>query len=123
MPPSPDCGRRNMFDLETTIAEWRRQMIAAGLRNPEALDELESHLRDDVEQQVFSGINEARAFELAVRRIGEAVELKREFVRGTVLTSTMSPKFLRYCCIGSAVFILLINTWTLLVYELSPAER
>ena len=39
-----------MFDLDQAIVAWRRQMIAAGFNSAETLDELESHLRDDVEQ-------------------------------------------------------------------------
>lgn len=68
-----------MFDLDNAIAEWRRQMAAAGIKNPETLDELESHLRDDVEQQSRSGLSGRQAFEAAVRRIGQAAALKCEF--------------------------------------------
>jgi|SRR5437867_1623996 len=32
--------------LEKAIAEWRRQMLAAGVKTPVPLDELGSHLRD-----------------------------------------------------------------------------
>ena len=44
-----------MFDLEQEIKAWRRRMLAAGLKGPIPLDEFESHLRDDVEQQVRAG--------------------------------------------------------------------
>ena len=43
-----------MFNLNQAIAEWRKQMAASGINLPEALDELESHLREDVDQQVRS---------------------------------------------------------------------
>ena len=39
-----------MFDLEQAIAEWRKQMLAAGIKAPVPLDELESHLREEVEE-------------------------------------------------------------------------
>ena len=39
-----------MFNLDQSITEWRRQMLAAGIKTPALLDELESHLRDDVRQ-------------------------------------------------------------------------
>jgi hypothetical protein len=39
-----------MFDLEQSIATWRRQMLDAGIKAPVPLEELESHLRDDIEQ-------------------------------------------------------------------------
>ncbi|MEO8428483.1 MAG: permease prefix domain 1-containing protein [Verrucomicrobiota bacterium] len=68
-----------MFDLEHSIAEWRRQMRAAGIKAPTPLDELESHLRDDVEQQMQPGVTAQQAFEAAVHRIGQATTLKAEF--------------------------------------------
>jgi hypothetical protein len=43
------------------------------------LEELESHLRDDVEQQMQSGLNAQQAFENSVQRIGHANKLKSEF--------------------------------------------
>jgi hypothetical protein len=68
-----------MPNLDEKIAEWRRQMTAAGVKNPVLLDELESHLREDVEQQVLSGAQAQQAFEAAVRRMGRADALKAEF--------------------------------------------
>ena len=68
-----------MFDPEKTIAEWRRQMLAAGINTPVPLEELESHLRDDIEQQMRSGVNAQWAFEAAVQRMGQASALKSEF--------------------------------------------
>ena len=38
-----------MFDLDHAIRQWRRQMANDGVRRPEALDELESHLREEIE--------------------------------------------------------------------------
>ena len=68
-----------MFDLEQSIAEWRRQMLAAGIKTPVPLEELEIHLREDIERQMKSGLSAQQAFEIAVGRIGQAPELKREF--------------------------------------------
>jgi hypothetical protein len=68
-----------MFDLEQSIEEWRRQMLSAGIKTPVPLEELESHLRDDVEQQVRSGSSAQQAFEIAVGRIGQAKSLRMEF--------------------------------------------
>jgi hypothetical protein len=70
-----------MFDLDRAIAEWRGQMLAAGIRTPVPLEELESHLREDVEQQISSGLNAQQAFEAAVLRIGRAGALKQEFTK------------------------------------------
>ena len=68
-----------MFDLEQSIADWRQQMLAAGIQTPAPLDELESHLRDDIAEQKKSGMSEPMAFEAAVQRIGRADEIKAEF--------------------------------------------
>ena len=68
-----------MFDLEKSIAEWRQQMLAAGIKQPVPLEELESHLRENIEQQMRSGLNAEKAFESAVQNIGQAKPLKIEF--------------------------------------------
>jgi len=68
-----------MFNLERAILEWRVQLVAAGVNNPEIVDELESHLREDCARRVESGESEERAFELAVQSVGQASVLKDEF--------------------------------------------
>jgi hypothetical protein len=68
-----------MFNLEQSITDWRRQMLVAGIKSPMTLDELEIHLREEIEQQMKSGLNERAAFEIAARRIGKGNELKGEF--------------------------------------------
>jgi hypothetical protein len=68
-----------MFNLEQSIAEWRKQMFATGIKSPVPLEELESHLREDIAQQMQSGLSAQRAFEIAVKKIGQASELKKEF--------------------------------------------
>lgn len=70
-----------MFDLEQSISKWRQQMLAAGIKSPVPLEELESHLREDIEQQVRAGADEARAFEIAAQRIGSPAPLKKEFMK------------------------------------------
>jgi hypothetical protein len=68
-----------MFDLNQAIAEWRNQMSASGIKTSEVLDELESHLRDDVDQQLRAGLNAEQVFGTSVRQIGQAEMLKAEF--------------------------------------------
>jgi hypothetical protein len=68
-----------MFDLQKSIAEWRRQMLAAGIPTPVPLEELESHLREDIAQQMQLGLSAQQAFGIAMEKIGQAPELKREF--------------------------------------------
>jgi hypothetical protein len=68
-----------MFDLEQAISAWRRQLAAGGVKSPEILDELESHLRDDVEQRMRSGLAAKQAFEAAAQQMGPVMVLKTEF--------------------------------------------
>jgi hypothetical protein len=70
-----------MPELEQQIADWRKQMLAAGIRSPDPLNELECHLRDDLEHQIGSGSDEQKAFEAAVKHIGVPIALQREFQR------------------------------------------
>lgn len=68
-----------MFELEQEILKWRRQMTGGGIKSPRVLAELESHLRDDVEEQERAGASAQRAFETAVQRLGQAAALECEF--------------------------------------------
>ena len=68
-----------MFDLEQSIADWRRQMLAAGIKTPVPLEELEIHLREEVERQMKSGLDEAEAFKASVQKIGQAHMIRDEF--------------------------------------------
>jgi hypothetical protein len=68
-----------MPDLEKSIAEWRRQMLAAGIKSPVPLEELEIHLREEIEQLMKSGLSGQDAFEIAIRQIGQPKRLNNEF--------------------------------------------
>jgi len=68
-----------MFNLEQSIAQWRVQMLAAGIKSPVPLEELEIHLREEIERQIKSGLNERQAFEISIQQIGQAQTLDREF--------------------------------------------
>ena len=68
-----------MFNLEHSIAEWRRQMLAAGIKAPVPLDELEIHLREEIERQTKSGFNGQKAFDISAQQIGQPKILNHEF--------------------------------------------
>jgi hypothetical protein len=70
-----------MFDLEQSITDWRKQMLAAGIKTPVPLEELESHLREEIERQTRSGLSVQQAFDSAVQQIGQAKTLKSEFAK------------------------------------------
>jgi hypothetical protein len=81
-----------MFNLEQAIADWRQNMLAAGIETPVPLEELELHLREEIERQVRAGLEAQEAFDQATQRIGEAQSLKAEFKK---LPTTPHDKFQR----------------------------
>lgn len=68
-----------MFNLEQTITNWRQQMRAAGIRSPQVLEELEGHLREEIEQQIKSGLDARTALERAAQEIGGPNRIQNEF--------------------------------------------
>jgi hypothetical protein len=56
-------------------------MRAAGVTSPVPLDELESHLREDVEKQMESGLGEQEAFDRAIQNIGKPRIVHTEFAK------------------------------------------
>jgi hypothetical protein len=67
------------MNLEKNISDWRRQMLAAGIKAPVPLEELESHLREEIERQMKSGLDWQTAFEISIRHFGQPKELHGEF--------------------------------------------
>ena len=67
-----------MFSLDQSSTEWRRQMLAAGIKTSELM-ELESHLHEEIERQIRLGAPKEKAFALAIARIGSPRMLKAEF--------------------------------------------
>jgi hypothetical protein len=99
-----------MFDLDQAIEEWRQQMLAAGIKSPVPLEELESHLRDDIEEQLRTGVSAQAAFNAAIARLGRADVLKSEFKRGRCGIRLLSPVYMRVYCFF-AVPLLLSMMW------------
>jgi hypothetical protein len=89
-----------MFNLDTAITEWRQQMLDAGIKTPVPLDELESHLRENVEQQVRAGLSVQQAFEVSVERIGKAAMIEQEFKK----VGTTRRNMVRTIAILMAIF-------------------
>ena len=56
-------------------------MLAAGIKTPVPLEELESHLREGIEQQMKTGLNPQDAFTSAVQKLGPAHTVQNEFMK------------------------------------------
>jgi hypothetical protein len=115
-----------MFDLEQSITEWRRQMLAAGIKTPVPLDELETHLRDEIERQMKSWLSEQEAFENSVLRIGRADALKTEFNKTGGAKKRFDPALARvvlYSAIVAFGWILIMGFHAFWKYEMNLAWR
>jgi hypothetical protein len=99
-----------MFDLEQSLAGWRKQMLAAGIKTPVPLEELEIHLREDIAQQMQSGLSAQQAFGIAVKKIGQALELKREFKKTSAPMEMQEViKLAGVICFAVALFCQLLS--------------
>ncbi len=111
-----------MFNQEQAIAAWRRQMQAAGIKTPATLDELESHLRDDLEQQMKAGLGAQQAFEAAAGRMGRPEALKAEFAETRRTPKTLG-KIMGWTSAALMLFIMLLSSLTFYFMEVSPGDQ
>ncbi len=70
-----------MDSVETQIAEWRSYVAKAPAVDGRDLDELETHLRDQIAELNAAGLTGDEAFLVAVKRMGDLDSLSREFAR------------------------------------------
>jgi hypothetical protein len=101
-----------MFDLDQAIAKWRQKLIAVGIKTPVPLEELEIHLREEIERQMKLGFNEEQAFEMAVQRLGKANTLNKEFQKANPLTAQRITSVVMGIW---SVFIGLLSVWKVAV--------
>jgi hypothetical protein len=111
-----------MFNLETEIADWRAHMIQEGIERPEILDELESHLRSEIERHLAAGWDAERAFKTAVQQIGDARTIKHEFERAEDCQPPEMQKLLWVACIGFAALVSVVSTGVFLTSEMGPTK-
>lgn len=114
-----------MFNLEHAISGWRRRAQREGLP-PGVIEELETHLRDEIEQQMNAGADAQVAFATAAQLLGDTAELRQEFTKTNPLVGvdgSRGQRWARNISLFGAFAIVAINTWTLLEFELSAFER
>lgn len=68
-----------MFNLNEALTNWRRNLEDSGKLKREHIDELESHLRDELDQVSQIGPVTEEAFNKAVLRLGDLGRLSEEF--------------------------------------------
>lgn len=67
-----------MYDLNQAVRQWKETMTRGGVQTAEDLQELESHLRDEISSLHGSGLSEEEAFLVAARRLGSPAALAAE---------------------------------------------
>lgn len=115
-----------MFKLEQAIEGWRKQMLTAGIESPGVMDELEAHLREEIERQVGDGAEAQAAFEISSKQIGSAKVLKTEFEKTSSFRKGFERWAARLVMGGSAAALCcVLAMWTsvLLSREMSPLYR
>ena len=68
-----------MEQLDIMIGQWRDYLRDKGSFQEQDIEELESHLREEIDQLEKNGLEPDEAFLIAVKRIGNADALSREF--------------------------------------------
>ena len=70
-----------MFDIEKAIKEWKKHLRKRKFFEDGHIAELESHLRDEIDSLIDSGLTEKEAFELGIKKIGSPEEIGFEFYK------------------------------------------
>ena len=70
-----------MASLEQEIAEWRSFVGRGAAVDGHDVEELEAHLRDQIDELHAAGLDDEEAFLVAVKRMGRVDELSHEFAR------------------------------------------
>ena len=68
-----------MDQLEREIAEWRAFVEESPTVDGQDVEELETHLRDQISELTGVGLATDEAFLIAVKRMGSLDDLSREF--------------------------------------------
>jgi hypothetical protein len=101
-----------MFELEKAIAEWRQQMVAGGVKDQGILNELESHLRDEIARQIQARGEAEQSFKNAVQQIGSAHALKNEFAKVSGSSSKLLQALKGFVLGRRAASLPSLSAWT-----------
>jgi hypothetical protein len=72
-------GEETMSGIERRIEQWRTDMSGREPFSTADIDELESHMRDDIDHLKASGLSDDEAFLVARRRLGDTAALECEY--------------------------------------------
>ena len=70
-----------MFDLNQQVTKWRTNLAQSEACSKSDIDELESHLREEIEHLSTCELSEQEAFLVAAHRLGDSGSLTGEFAK------------------------------------------
>jgi len=70
-----------MFDLNNSVLNWKNSLKSRDSFTTENIDELESHLNEQISDLNLAGLNDEEAFWVAQKRIGTIQSLDSEFTK------------------------------------------
>lgn len=70
-----------MFDLNQEITKWRSNLSQSESLGKSDIDELETHLREEIDSLTASKLSEQEAFWIARHRLGDISSLEDEFAK------------------------------------------
>ena len=96
-------------------------MRVAGIKTAVPLEELELHLREDIDRLIKSGLGEKAALELAARQLGQPQILKSEFKKNGTAAGGKLCIFALAACVVMVLRVLYVHGHTGFVWVLFPA--
>ncbi len=100
-----------MPELETLVADWREKTAPLFPERTEVLDELESHLWDEIDRSCAAGLDAEAAFSRAVAKLGNIPAVAEEFEKIPQVALPWQPVRVVW---GVAAGVLLLTVWMLL---------
>ena len=91
-------GDKTMFDLNKAISSWRMRLSEKQTCAKSDIDEMETHLREEIDSLTASKLSEQEAFLVATHRLGDPDSLAAEFAK--VNTSILWRKRLFWIVAG-----------------------
>src|SRR5438270_8180432 len=91
-----------MARLEDRFAQWRRELAEALGGSAETLEELEGHLRDEVNRRIAAGESADAAFTAATAHLGSPASLAAEFARTEIAAPWLPVRLVLIVLIAGA---------------------
>lgn len=102
------------FRLDQEIAAWRSGLAGSGNLSHDDLEELESHMLDEIEQLTQYPLSEREAFMVAKDRIGSFKDLNQSYAKSKSFWSLLKSRSKLYL---QAVLVLIIISLTNRIVE------